>query len=531
MKPQSNISARAGLAYFDLVIEIEQGANAKYSLKARSQASEARGTMELPISATDLEIRLRDLQIALLESASERRRIPSRAEKDVRSFGSMLFDALINGELRSLYDLSRESAAQHGRGVRLVLNIRCPELASLPWEYMHDGRNDEYVCLSRNTPILRYLELPYIIKPLTVKQPPLRILGMIASPKGYSSLDVESEKKRLQNPLRGLQRKGLVELHWLEGQSWRALQSAMRSKSPWHVFHFVGHGGFDHREDEGVIILADESDRPEPITATGLGRILADHKSLRLVILNACEGARGGEQDLFSSTASSLMRHGIPAVLAMQYAITDKAAIEFSGAFYEALADGLPVDASVVEARKAISLAIRNSVEWGVPVLHMRSADGVLFNLHGKFWAIQDIPSPSNPDEQNEVVGTTSEWDKDINSLKTILEYDPSDSENRLKLAQALLARAQAYERASKFKKIISELNDTIASLDPNQLNVHKTSITSFDWKSDHDNAIADYKRLGQIIESETDAVSEAKLGRKGSVFSRFKNRFTSKST
>jgi WD40 repeat protein len=75
------------------------------------------------------------------------------------------------------------------------------------------------------------------------------------------------------------------------------------------------------------------------------------------------------------------VRRGIPAVLAMQYEITDRAAIEFARAFYEALADGLPVDAAVAEARIAVSLGVTNTVEWGTPVLYMRSPDGVLFRM------------------------------------------------------------------------------------------------------------------------------------------------------
>ena len=87
----------------------------------------------------------------------------------------------------------------------------------------------------------------------------------------------------------------------------------------------------------------------------------------------------GSQRDIISSTAATLVRRGIPAVVAMQYEITDRAAIELARAFYEALAEGYPVDAAIAEARKAISLAVANSVEWGTPVLYMRSPDGVLF--------------------------------------------------------------------------------------------------------------------------------------------------------
>jgi hypothetical protein len=113
--------------------------------------------------------------------------------------------------------------------------------------------------------------------------------------------------------------------------------------------------------------------------ATDLALLLDDHFFLRLAFLNSCEGARGSPRDAFSSTAATLVRSGIPAVVAMQYEITDKAAIEFSRSFYEALADGLPVDAVVAEARTAIKMG--SALEWGTPVLYMRSEDGLIFDI------------------------------------------------------------------------------------------------------------------------------------------------------
>jgi hypothetical protein len=203
---------------------------------------------------------------------------------------------------------------------------------------------------------------------------------MVASPTGLASLDVEQEKLRLAKATEELQGQGLVEVTWLEGQTWRDLQRAMRG-GPWHIFHFVGHGGFAPERDEGLIVVADDAGGSEYLTATDLSRLLADHKPLRLVFLNACEGARGSSQDIFSSTASILVRRGIPAVVAMQYPITDRAAVEFARSFYESLADGLPADAAVAEARKAVSIAIDDTAEWGTPVLFMRASDGRIFDL------------------------------------------------------------------------------------------------------------------------------------------------------
>src|SRR5207247_212569 len=96
---------------------------------------------------------------------------------------------------------------------------------------------------------------------------------------------------------------------------------------------------------------------------------------------NACEGARSGPTEAFSSTAATLVRKGVPAVVAMQYPISDSAAIEFSCKFYEELAQGTPVDAALTEARIAMSMARRDSIEWGTPTLFMHAPNGVLFDL------------------------------------------------------------------------------------------------------------------------------------------------------
>jgi len=73
------------------------------------------------------------------------------------------------------------------------------------------------------------------------------------------------------------------------------------------------------------------------------------------------------------------MEHGVPAVVAMQFAITDDAALTFADEFYGALAVGHDVDAAVTQAR--CTLAVDTGVEWGTPVLFMRQADGRLFDL------------------------------------------------------------------------------------------------------------------------------------------------------
>jgi hypothetical protein len=368
------------MADLDFELEIRSIGGRDYQVALlRSPAGEAHATMRFPYDDLILQVRLQALEIALLRSGGGRRRLAGPEEQSVLEFGRDLFDALVSGEVRSRFDVSRTEAKRQGKALRIKLRFDSPALAAIPWEFMYDVRGAEYLALSTSTPLVRYIELPNAIEPLLVTGP-LRILGMVASPNDLASLDVDRERLRIQDATKDLQARGLVEIHWLERATWRDLQQALR-REKWHVFHFVGHGGFDPSTDEGLIALVDDDGGAFRLPATELARLLGDHQPLRLTVLNACEGARGSSHDLFSSTAATVVRRGTPAVVAMQYEITDRAAIEFSRSFYEAIADGLPVDVALAEARKSVSVAISNTLEWGTPVLFMRSADGILFKI------------------------------------------------------------------------------------------------------------------------------------------------------
>lgn len=369
------------MRYLDFDLEIDPGNGGVYAVTTRSLAGEGRGTIRFPFDEHSLGERRKDLQIALLQSLISARQVLSPEQQVVQDFGKQLFETLMVGNIRSRYDVCRQKAAseQTETGVRVRLNIRPPELVALPWEFLYDERQGEYICFSRYTTLIRYLGLTQPIPPLTVA-PPLRILCMIATPADRVQLDTACEQERITEALGDLEKQGLVELHWLAGQTWQDLQRELWH-GPWHVFHFIGHGSFDSGLQEGILALADEVGKTQIFSATQLSRLLADHRSLRLVLLNACEGARSDGKDVFSSTAATLARGGIPAVLAMQYAISDRAAIRLTQTFYEALAEGQAVDEAVAEARKAISFSAQRTLEWGTPVLYLRSTDGMLFTL------------------------------------------------------------------------------------------------------------------------------------------------------
>jgi hypothetical protein len=101
----------------------------------------------------------------------------------------------------------------------------------------------------------------------------------------------------------------------------------------------------------------------------------------RLVVLNSCSSGETGREDLFSGTASTLVRSGISAVAAMQFAISDGAAIAFAQGFYAAIANGRGVDEAARVGRISVMGSPDGTLEWVTPALYVRGGDTQLFNL------------------------------------------------------------------------------------------------------------------------------------------------------
>jgi hypothetical protein len=375
------LTTRLSTTYSDLVLEIGTADCSEYSLATRSPAGETRQPLILPFASAETSTWQQRLEAMVGRGADQTRHLgvqPQTPEDNgllPHQFGAALFNAVFTGNALSLFDTNRALARRDGSGLRLRLRILAPELATLPWELLYDPRQGEFLALSQQTPLVRTVETMQPLENLAVT-PPLRILGMAVSPVDLQPLDMTHEQELLQGAVTPMG--GQLELVWTAGESWRALQGSLQ-QGPWHIFHFVGHGVFDAGAAEGSLALADEQGRADLRSTQELARLLVDHPALRLIVLNACEGAQSGTLALYSSIAERLVLRGLPAVLAMQTAITDTAAVEFTRSFYGALANGLPVDAACTEARKAMSLAAPGSWEWATPVLFMRSPNGELW--------------------------------------------------------------------------------------------------------------------------------------------------------
>ena len=370
--------------YLDFDLLIERTGDRYRARVLSSPGGEARADFTLPFSREQLQIFV--LKAINLGTKRRVRRIESPDMQEIKAFGRELFDAIFVDEIGDCLRLSRNEADKDRAGLRIRLRLdesgdgTGVALSDVPWEFMYDAGGDEFLCLSNLSPIVRYQDLRQPIDRLAVK-PPLRLLVMISAPRDAPTLDVAHEQATLDEALRDPIEKGLITVDRMEEATLEQLQRRLR-RNEYHIFHFIGHGGYGERGQGGVLLFENAEGRSEPVSAEFLRTLFQNKKTLRLAVLNACEGARTDPTDPFAGVAQSLVRGGVAAVIAMQFEISDEAAIILSSEFYSALADGYPVDAALAEARTAVYTR-SSAVEWAIPVLYLRSPDASIFDVEG----------------------------------------------------------------------------------------------------------------------------------------------------
>jgi len=318
--------------------------------------------------------------------------------EDLIQLGIRLADRLLpTGQVRELFQAALTRAGRDG-GVRLRLLIREPKLAQLPWEFsylqLHAGEADRrhFLVLNPQLSMVRHEALPEEHPSLTTATPErLRLVAAFANPAdGYTRLNLKREKGVLERALRDLNADG-VTIEWepfIEDATVENLARAFLEHAD--LFHFAGHGGFQAedidpqtREPVGVgkIALVKDQESREPfLLAAGELALQLQQAGVRVAVLGACESGRRDGINIWTGIAPALVERGVPVVVAMQYEVLDDHAIAFNQMFYTSLAAGLSVDEAVSAGRLAmLGISNEDDVEWGVPVLYLRSPNGIIF--------------------------------------------------------------------------------------------------------------------------------------------------------
>ena len=244
----------AQLTYLNFDLTFESSADGYAVRVTDSPAGQASASFVFPFNELELE----NFLLRLGQRSSGTRRADSPEMELSKQFGGRLFDALFTDDVRAALRSSISTSERQGTGLRIRLHFgNAPELADIPWEYLYDSGANHFLSLSRDTPLVRYLEQSRAVEPLQV-QAPLRILVMISDPSDYERLDVKAEWQRLNTALAALRQRGLVEIVRLDKATLLELQRALRDNQ-FHIFHYIGHGVFDAGADDGFLVLEEEN--------------------------------------------------------------------------------------------------------------------------------------------------------------------------------------------------------------------------------------------------------------------------------
>jgi CHAT domain-containing protein len=338
-----------------------------------------------------------------METVADRLERRKLSPDNVADFGAALADTLLPQPIREQLVRSLDGLpAEHG----LRLRLRLPaDLRPLPWEYLYLPREREprdatgFLALDPRISITRFeaLSQPAAWDPSPRTR---RVLGILADPHRDdqdAALDLGRERRILEE---ALDKVAGVTLDLAEAVTPSILQDRLQAGAD--VFHFAGHASFrrpgvpDVREGGGILLLGDAGG-PQRVPADQLAVNLWG-RGVRLAVLGACETGRRAAIGGWGGVADTLLRAGIPAVVAMQFKVWDEAALEFSRTLYRALAAGLPLDQAVsagrlaaynrVEAEREDPEGVRFWRDWGVPVLYLRADQNFV------------LPSSATPQEK-----------------------------------------------------------------------------------------------------------------------------------
>ncbi|KAM3101337.1 dynamin family protein [Phormidesmis sp. 146-12] len=202
-----------------------------------------------------------------------------------------------------------------------------------------------------------------------------RILFLAANPKNTSPLRLDKEVREIENGLIS-KRPG----QFCFEKKWAVrpvdIQRAMLEFKP-HIVHFSGHG----EGIEGLVLESNGGDFGQLVSTEaleGLFKLFSDE--VECVILNAC----------YSEVQADAINAHIHHVIGMNQSIGDKAAIDFSVGFYDAIGTGRPIEFAYHFGCNSIQLS-----SSGKSINHSQHLIPVLKTKAEKSIVIPESPQPT----------------------------------------------------------------------------------------------------------------------------------------
>ncbi len=310
------------------------------------------------------------------------------AEEQLLDLGVNLFNAMLPGTVRRLYDVARvdRARATDRRLLDIVITSMINWVADKPWEFAYDPSRESF--LATETVNFTRNVLTAVPAEEFVPHPdkPLHMLVVVAQPVGMGLLSAAEEEQVVRRGFQELEDLGLATVEYMLRARIDELHERLRNPDV-DILHFIGHGTYQENEEgkgEGYLVFESPDGSVQLISAESLRQVLCQ-RGIRLVFLNACEtGMVGRTQlkfDFNRGVAPKLVAGGIPVLVANQYKVLDISATEFAKHFYRWLALGSTVGDAAREARVAVNYSIAGEIiDWAVPVVYARNPGRMIYS-------------------------------------------------------------------------------------------------------------------------------------------------------
>ena len=284
-------------------------------------------------------------------------------------FGKMIYSRIFSGELGEYFNKSLKKVQENGGGLRISLRFDegVPEIAALPWEYLHD--NEDFL-ITRRSILISRLPAGVTKKKLAPLDSVLRMLVIISGPDDprISPLNTEKEQEIILEAVDKLEREQKIKVDFTEEATFENVEGYLNERD-YHIIHFTGHG--INIDGKGNLVFETEDQKARLIDNKTLSDLFSK-RGIRLVVLSSCESAKGSNKEAFGDLASMLSKREIPAVVAMQYSVIDEVATKFAYNFYKTIVSGKPVDLALKEARLVMKNSEKsNGLDFATPVLYL----------------------------------------------------------------------------------------------------------------------------------------------------------------
>jgi hypothetical protein len=344
--------------------------------------------------------------------------------KELEILGTFLYRMLFSTEVKLFFDAALKEAQQKGERLRLQLSFDedVDDLASLPWEYLYypDTKNSKgyFFATAVDLGLSRYMPLLGDRASIKPEDSPLRVLIVVSRPQDEMLGPVVADD--VIEPIKNMAEKIQLKIDILYEATIDKFLKALSDNKP-HVLHFIGHGRF--KDKKGEIAMVDEDEKSLIwVSDEQFADFFTFQTTIpRLVFLHLCEGATVDFNANFGGLAPKLIRSLIQAVVAMQYPISNKAALAFSRAFYRSLAEGKPIDDAVQDGRRTITMSDPKAYDsriFGTPVLYMHSFDGII-QPAGESRVPVSAKGYAEPTPVSQEIASAQAITKIINGIKT----------------------------------------------------------------------------------------------------------------